>query len=154
MEAPRECTRSREKGSGGQVKRAYEYLTDAEKRRIVDAVKDEVPTADIQRRFGVSAQTISRLVTDAGVSRTKPSPAILTAPQRQHLTRLEASGTVNILSSAYDKKQDYSRQTLRWLADRKFITLVEAQGKGTPATATITDAGREVLAKARASDGA
>ncbi len=34
------------------------------------------------------------------------------------------------------------------------ITLVEAQGKGTPATATITDAGREVLAKARASDAA
>jgi hypothetical protein len=136
------------------MKSAYELLTDAERRRIVDAVKDRVPTDQIAKRFSVSAETVARVATDAGVWNKKVVPAILTKPQRQHLTRLETAGTVNVTSSSYDHKQDFNRQTLRWLARNGYVTLVEAKGKGSPATVTITDAGREVLAKARAADGA
>jgi hypothetical protein len=137
------------------MRRTADTLTDAERRRIVDAVRDKVPVRAIAGRFSVPENTVRELAVSDGIVLGNPPAALLTTPQRQHLTRIvEAGGTVNITSSAYDRKQDYNRQTMRWLAKRGYITLVEAQGKGTPATATITDAGHEVLAKARAADGA
>ena len=132
------------------MKRTADTLTEAEKRRIVDAVRDKVPTRTIAGRFSIPENTVIELANEAGIT-FKRAPKTLTVPQRQHLARIvDAGGTVSMLSSAYDKHQDYNRQTMRFLAKRKFITFVEAGGKGNPATATITEDGIAALAKSRA----
>ena len=135
------------------MRRTADTLTDAERRRIVDAVRDKVPTRTIAGRFDVPEKTVIELAHEAGFT-FKRAAATLTVPQRQHLARIEAAGgTVSMLSSAFDQKQDFNRQTMRWLAKSKFITFTEAGGKGNPATATITEAGIAALVKSR-SEGA
>ena len=128
--------------------------TPAQARRIVGAVRDGVRREDVARSHGIGSTTLARIIAEHAPELAVRPPAQrqtgLTSIRVAHLERL-ARGPARIVSDPTREAvlmpgAMLSRTTLAWLAERG---LVEVTGDR-PRVASITSAGREALATARA----
>ena len=128
--------------------------TPAQARRIVEAVRDGVRREDIVRSHGIGTTRLARIIAEHA-----PELAVRPPAQRQtgltrirvaHLQRL-ADGPARIVSDptreqALLPQPLLSRTTLAWLQARGLVGVSDSK----PRVASITPAGREALATARA----
>jgi DNA-binding MarR family transcriptional regulator len=124
--------------------------TPAELARILAAHAERVRYGAIGARFGVGATVIGRIVREHGTPRDRVAEPDLTQPQRQHLARL-ARGPAPIVSDPTRQcvlmpAEMLNRQTVARLQARGYVEVDD----GRPRMVTITPAGREALAVARA----
>lgn len=125
--------------------------TPAQVERIMAAHAERVRYEDIGASFGVSGTTIAKIITAHGTPQQRRDVAPgLTQAQRQHLARLER-GPAPIVSDPTRQAvlmpgEMLNRQTVAWLQARGLVEVTD----GRPRMVTITLAGREALATARA----
>ena len=128
--------------------------TPAQARRIVGAVRDGVRREDVARSHGIGSTTLARIIAEHAPELAVRPPAQrqtgLTSIRVAHLQRL-AEGPVRIVSDptreqALLPQPMLSRTTLAWLQARGLVAVSDTK----PRVASITPAGREALATARA----
>ena len=133
---------------------AARCLPPAQVRRLVEAVRDGVRREDIVRSHGIGTTRLARIIAEHAPELAVRPPAQrqtgLTSVRVAHLERL-AEGPARIVSDPTREavlmpRPLINRTTLAWLQARG---LVEVTGDR-PRLASITPAGREALAAARA----
>ena len=128
--------------------------TPAQAQRIVDAVRDGVNRTALARSHGIGTTTLARIIAEhapeLAVRTPSPRPTGLTKIRLDHLARL-AEGPARIVSDPTREavlmpRPLMNRTTLAWLQERGLVAVSDTR----PRVASITPAGREALATARA----
>lgn len=133
---------------------AARCLPPAQVRRLVEAVRDGVRREDIVRSHGIGTTRLARIIAEHAPELAVRPPAQrqtgLTSIRVAHLERL-AEGPARIVSDPTREavlmpRPMLNRTTLAWLQERGLVAVSDTK----PRVASITPAGREALATARA----